>query len=444
MVLLVVVVDMATAQVFIPPLKSLYLPWSSNAPLTASQIWIPPAERIYLPWITNAPFTAVCYGGSALLSAFHPSPLRTALSIAFIAWFTYLIFITHMDIPFWHAAGLLTAWPQNLIEYVERFLVGRQEDEPWQQVKGRPRAEVAKRRVPQTFWARLKWGIEISINPRGFGWSQEEKNIPGAPPAGTTRSAYLLRKVSQMAWLFFLKLQMNIVAAHLVADGRYLDDGLRAPIVSTFYSLPLWQRVLAVWFQALNCYWLCSVVGSLITVAGVVVGYWEPDDCPPINGPLSELYSVRKVWGTVWHQSMRRSASFVGVSLAHDILGFPKGSFGSRYTQLFAGFVTTGAIHAFATFVSLGHSIGEWTFYPGQAVAIFVEDHVIKAGKALGFRDNKFWRVVGALWVFVWFSFALQGLGGGLITNGSLLYDKPIFDPFGLDPWLRQHRSEIF
>lgn len=402
--------------------------------------WVPPEDRIQIPWIGNAAFLAICYLGPALVSAFRPSTTRTVVSLAFIIWFTYMCFFINIDVSFWEGAGLLTDWPNNVIMYCERFLYGKQETEPWQRVKDKPKAEIEKRQTPKTFWKRLVWGVEIACNPRGVGWSQQFRNLPESPPRGTTKWQYLSRKVPYMCLQFFVMTQLNIVGSHLVAGGRYLDDGM-GPIVCSFYTLPLWQRVLALWLQVTRLYLMIAVVGSLIPVLGVIVNAYSPDECPPVNGPLSEAYTMRKYWGVFWHQNMRRSAAFSGQLLVNDILGLRKGSFSSRYLQLFTGFYVTAAIHVFATWAILGYSIGEWIFYPAQALGIFIEDQAMELGKSLGAKPSRFWRYVGHVWVVFWFTLCFFSLGGGLITHGALLFNTPP-DVFGLDAWLR--KNDIF
>lgn len=400
--------------------------------------WVPVEERIVFPWYGAVAFVAISYGNSILVSAFQPSITRTVITLTFIIGFTYLQFIATLDMPFWALGGLAANWPHNVLSDVERFIYGAQDDVPWQRLRGRPQAEIEKRRTPQTFWGRLVWGFKIACNPRGVSWSYEQKNLPPGPRPGTSRSSYLLRKVSYMLWLVFLKAQVNIIAAHLIADGRYLDDG-RGPVTATFYTLPMWERVLAIWLNILNSYYAISVSGSLITVAGVAVGAYEPDECPPVNGSLAEFYTLRKTWGVVWHQHMRRAVCFVGTFLANDILGLKKGTFWSRYILLFAGFLTSGAIHHYASYVNLGHGLNDMPFFAAQALAIFVEDHVILLGQSVGLKQNGFWKLVGFAWLVIWFSITMQYWNGLQIERGVLLIDKP-FDPFGLDSWLRRYQ----
>lgn len=153
-------------------------------------------------------------------------------------------------------------------------------------------------------------------------------------------------------------------------------------------------------------------------------------------GDLTQLYTVRKAWSVVWHQLMRRTATFTGLFAARTMLKLRPSTFASRYVQLFTGFATTGAMHAFGALAVWGHENGEMAFFLGQASAIMVEDHVIELGKALGFKESRFWKVVGFVWVVLWFSVSLQWWVGLSIEKGALVLNRP-WDPFGLDAWLR-------
>lgn len=417
----------ATDDVFVSDLQSI---------LTKLPRFTPRSERPTLPGFGVVILLAVCTCFFALIAAFRPSHTRSLLSAAAISFITYLCFVVDINVPFWHLYPQLTAWPGSVVEYLERVIAGHQDKDRWHRIRGESKPEDFE--VPQTFWERLKWSWAIQCNSRGYGWSYEVKNIPAAPPPGTKRWPHLAKVIGWMLWYFFLKTMGSIVVAHLTAGGRYLDDGIQVEPASVFFSLPFWKRTVVCWLFVTNAFWSIEMAGSIPLVIGLAFKIWKPEECPPMNGPLTQLYTVRKAWGTVWHQMMRRIASFPGNIVAHDVLRLRKGTFGSRYVQLFVGFAVTGFVHAFSGYALLGYSIGEWHFYLGQAAAIFLEDHVVKLGKALGLKDNAFWRFCGFAWVVVWFSLSLPWWAGHMTEHGSLLSDKPLIDPLGLDSMLRR------
>jgi len=113
---------------------------------------------------------------------------------------------------------------------------------------------------------------------------------------------------------------------------------------------------------------------------------------------------------------MRRVCATGGLFAARDVLHLRKGTFASKYVQLFCGFLVSACIHAFASIAFYGElrTNGEFSYFLGQGLAIMIEDHVIALGRKLGFRDHSAWKVVGYVWVFLWF-----GLNSIWIANMS-------------------------
>lgn len=123
---------------------------------------------------------------------------------------------------------------------------------------------------------------------------------------------------------------------------------------------------------------------------------------------------------------MRRFAGDPGIYLARDILGLRKGSFASKYLQLFIAFTISGLMHAGASM--LVHRSFEddaaMSFFLGQVLIIMVEDHVIDLGKSLGLRKSMFWRILGHVWVFLVMGTSLQKWQGSVIDRGLWIHHR--------------------
>jgi hypothetical protein len=135
-------------------------------------------------------------------------------------------------------------------------------------------------------------------------------------------------------------------------------------------------------------------------IFSVMVGLANPRDCPSGFGRLRDLWSVRQAWSVVWHQQMRRICSAPSLWLARDALRLRKGSFASKYVQLFITFANSAMVHGGGSML-IARSLeddGAFRFFMAQAAIIFVEDHLIALGKRLGFKDALGWRVLGFLW----------------------------------------------
>jgi len=171
---------------------------------------------------------------------------------------------------------------------------------------------------------------------------------------------------------------------------------------------------------------------SLISVATFLA---EPHDCPRMFNDLKACYSVRSAWSKVWHQQIRRLCSAPGIWVAKDFLRLPRGSFLSKYLQLFVGFAVSGVIHAGAAM--LCHASLEdddaMRVFMYQAVLIFVEDHAIEFGKKCGIRDSRFWRAVGFVWTMLALGTSLQDWTSKSLGHGLWVHNRER-DFFGLGP----------
>ena len=137
------------------------------------------------------------------------------------------------------------------------------------------------------------------------------------------------------------------------------------------------------------------------TLYGIVGGesidlshiYLKMDDC---------------IYSRVWHQMFRKvvtdHADFITKQLR-----LPKNIFTSRF-KLFIAFFLSGLIHHAGEYVIhqrwTGHSM---EFFLLQAVAITCEDVIIKLAARAGFssKPNCFFKIMGFLWVFAWFTYSL-------------------------------------
>ena len=94
--------------------------------------------------------------------------------------------------------------------------------------------------------------------------------------------------------------------------------------------------------------------------------------------------------------------------VSRDLLHLLKGSFASKYAQLFVSFFIGGVLHSIASLLVCGNDDGKFSFFITQFVAIFIEDHVIDFAKCIEAKENRAWRVLGYLWAFCRLSFSVK------------------------------------
>lgn len=216
--------------------------------------------------------------------------------------------------------------------------------------------------------------------------------------------------------------------------GTWLDLSPSTPVISlTGYAYT--YRLYWTWVYIALTYISLELMTTLYSLIAVASFMAKPHDCPRMFSDLRACWSVRQAWSRVWHQQMRRLCAAPGIFVARDVLHLRRGSFGSKYVQLFVGFAVSGIIHAGAamlTHASLEDDDAMKVFMC-QALLIFVEDHAIEFGKKCGFRDSRFWRVVGFVWMAVAIGTSLQGWTSKSLGHGLWVHDREV-DLFGLGP----------
>jgi hypothetical protein len=138
---------------------------------------------------------------------------------------------------------------------------------------------------------------------------------------------------------------------------------------------------------------------------------------------------------SVRHQNCRRICSAPGIFVARDVLHLKRGSFASKYLQLFVGFGISAIVHGCsAMFVHRSfEDDAAFIFFLGQAVIIFIEDHLIDIGKKLGFKDSVFWRIIGFVWTVLAVGAGTEPWSAKAIGHGIWIHDCAL-DLFGIGP----------
>jgi hypothetical protein len=138
---------------------------------------------------------------------------------------------------------------------------------------------------------------------------------------------------------------------------------------------------------------------------------------------------------SVWHQNCRRICSAPGIFVARDVLHLERGSFVSKYLQLFVGFGISAIVHGCSAML-VHRSLEDdaaFTFFLGQAVIIFIEDHLIDLGKKLGFKHSAFWRIIGFVWTVLAVGAGTEPWSAKAIEHGIWIHSRAL-DVFRIGP----------
>lgn len=244
---------------------------------------------------------------------------------------------------------------------------------------------------------------------------------------------FVLRKALRAAMFHVLH---DAAEAYTAASphGAWNDIKHIKPIVS-LVDRPFAVRCFYALVQISLTYFALEKANAAYGALSVATGLANPRDCPSAFGDLRGLVSVRNAWSRVWHQQCRRLCSAPGIFIAKDVLHLRKGSFPSKYLQLFVGFLVSGIAHGGAS-MFIHRSFEDdaaLTCFLGQAVIIMIEDHVIELGKSLGLKDSTFWRCVGFCWTIFALGASTQIWTCAVVDRGLWIHDRGR-DFFGIGP----------
>lgn len=235
---------------------------------------------------------------------------------------------------------------------------------------------------------------------------------------------FILRKALRAAWFHVLHNAANAWTA--ASPHGSWDDIKHVKPIDSLIDRPFLKRWLYAWVHIALTYAALEEANAAYGVVSVATGLASPRDCPSAFGDLKELVTVRKAWSRVWHQQCRRLCSGPGIFIARDVLHLRKGSFASKYLQLFIGFGVSGIVHGGASmFVHRSfNDDAALAFFLAQAFIIMVEDHVIELGKSLGLKDSAFWRFVGFAWTVFALGASTQAWTSRVVGKGMWIHDR--------------------
>ncbi|KAH7403907.1 membrane bound O-acyl transferase family-domain-containing protein [Cadophora sp. MPI-SDFR-AT-0126] len=248
-------------------------------------------------------------------------------------------------------------------------------------------------------WDRLKWFFFLWNNQRGVGWNIQPDCLPQAPSSSTNRSTFVRHKFASAASTY-----LGLDITQMILRYTYaIEDG-------DFFAMHLLKQIFVAWTSAFKLFFTISLLYSLGSAFTILARVYDPVDWPPIFGHFTkDAWSVRKMWGSCWHQMMRRLCAEAG-RITKSICGFRTGSFASRYSQIWVGFAVSAAIHHAGAIVGMFEDDGwlQSLYFLVQPVGIMFEDGVMGIARRFGIRASRWTKLLGHLWVIGWFSWSLR------------------------------------
>ncbi|KAF8971274.1 membrane bound O-acyl transferase family-domain-containing protein [Flammula alnicola] len=248
------------------------------------------------------------------------------------------------------------------------------------------------------FRSRVWWAASLLYNPRGIGWAHQPTPHLPPPPKHKTRSAFI---VSQVFWIAVYVILYDANMTLMRANPYFMKDG----IITSRYDC-LWRLGGVCYLVML--YFVLSIEPMILSVIWVGTGISEPRDWPPLVGSVADAYTLRRFWGRTWHQMFRGIFTSHADFLAKAI-GLPLKSKFTTYFKLFAVFFMSGLIHPVGDYVIMHNWVMPHALqcFLLQAVAITLEDGILALARRAGLPSSWFTRIIGYLWVILWFAFSI-------------------------------------
>ncbi|MCJ1372279.1 hypothetical protein MMC20_003502 [Loxospora ochrophaea] len=270
-----------------------------------------------------------------------------------------------------------------------------------------------QRLEPSPQWTtrqKIRWALALVFDPR---WGIPRSSLPAFRPSDPafvpSKRAFIQQRLVTAAWTFvafrlYQRYPLNYdwddfapPQEHIV--GRLGDVTPREVVVRTYTALSF----------VLPWYWLFTGLQSASSVVGVLLFGEAVEDWPPLFGPMSEAYSLRRYYGVFWHKIMRKALVAHSSVVVFDVLQLPRRSTVSRHMIGLLVFIMSGCIHAITAAGGIQCAgMAQIRYWAGMALAIMFEDAVVHLWHSIwssGPQDKSAsvlssrWRFLGYFWV---------------------------------------------
>ncbi|KAF8993357.1 membrane bound O-acyl transferase family-domain-containing protein [Cyathus striatus] len=183
---------------------------------------------------------------------------------------------------------------------------------------------------------RVKWALKFFYSPRQIGWTHEPRHV--IPPHPTeSRWKFVRSRIVHCLGYFFLTDILNTYMCYTPAfwrnDISIADGGIGKRVLHSVMMVSLsWA--------------FFNLVYTIMAVVVVAVRLTDASEWPALYGKISDGYTVRRFWGRVWHQSLRRVFTVHGEFVAFRLLGLRKDSFLGNTVNHYVVFALSGLLHA--------------------------------------------------------------------------------------------------
>ena len=305
--------------------------------------------------------------------------------------------------------------------------------------------------LPPTFYHRLDWVCDLVSNFRGVRWNYQLSGLPPPPPhirsslqepptapadprSNLTRTDLLRRDLPNF---LLCLIAMDILKTVTLEDPYYwgLPPSTPSPfpcprLVRVFLSL------ICVYTALLTIFLLAPLFFGVILGPNKVGQHAWPWLYPPFFGSPIQVYrkGLAGMWGQWWHQLFRYAFEQAG-EFTGRVTGWEKDSQKGTLLRVTVAFACSGALHAFASYTTLGHSrpiYGSLGFFMLQPVGIIAQRAVSGWMRSAGLRAKMpAWvRGIGNLLVVLGWCY----LTGPMVADDFAAAGVWLFEPLPISP----------
>lgn len=255
--------------------------------------------------------------------------------------------------------------------------------------------------------ASLLSAASLVLSPRRIGTRWQIPNVAPGPQPGTYAATRLGAALQSLVCFAVSYLAMDVCTLAPPPEPELLAQRREALFsrLDEITTEELAFRTIGTLVFLMNA--ICGVIMmyNLICFLGLVVGLSTPDACRQFFGSIREAYSLRRFWGSFYHQGLRAAITGLADYLADKVIRLRRGTLLSRYSRLLLAFATSGLIHHMGE-IAIQTPPGERTqfvFFSSQALGIMFEDAVIGLYKSSGLKlPRVLERGIGCVWLLFW------------------------------------------
>ncbi|BCS21188.1 wax synthase family protein [Aspergillus puulaauensis] len=257
-----------------------------------------------------------------------------------------------------------------------------------------------------SLWDRILFSIVLPYNYRRINTPWQISRLPRFsstnPSYIPTKATFLLHSTAKLlvAGTIIHLLTLDPTDPHLSSALSQLDESKSVLVTynSSLYTILLQARF--------------TLSFGLVTRAAIVGGYTagsilavllgsSPASWPPIAGSLSGAWSLGRLWGGAWHQTLRRPLT-ANATFLSSTLGLKPTSRPAHWNRVVIAFIGSGVVHSL---MDIGFGVpldktGGLVFFALQILGFILESVFQWLVDVLGVSvGKKVERCIGYIWV---------------------------------------------